>query len=99
MSIEHFARVFWADLAPHQDSATTGAEVVAHARSVVVWHAEHEPDCAFVVLDEVPAFLAWLDDSRATLAAACDREYFTCDVCGHVAAGHTCCPPDASCAL
>ncbi len=73
---DFFSNVFWMDLEPHQDSATNGAEAVAGARNVVVWHNEHMPNDNVVNADDATAFLAWIDANTPYLVATINANRF-----------------------
>ena len=70
-----FFGVFVSDLAPNQDEATTGAEVVDGARAVVAWYAGNDPESNLVPASDAPAFLNWFDTRREELIIVADRAF------------------------
>ena len=77
MTSNDFFATFAADLAPNQDDATNGAEVVDLARETVEWFVANQPtgNGLFEGVEQGEAFLAWFDARRADLVIVADRAF------------------------
>ena len=72
-----FMAVFLDDLAPHQDYATNGAELLDSAIEVVQWYQNNDPENNVVHAEEADAFVAWANAHAHQLASEAERLFFT----------------------